>query len=80
MGQMKSIPSIHFLLKTIFPDSTPQAKWRSVFTRSSKVRVPMKPIDRIASVVHKIMYQKTILNVLIPDSLCLRLQVYHSRF
>ena len=75
MGQMNSISSIHFLLKIISPDSTPQAKWKSVFTRSSIVGGTMKPIDRIASIVHKMMYQKSILNVLIPDSLCLKLQV-----
>ena len=75
MGQMKSNPSIHFLPRTILSDSTPQVKWKSVFTRSSLGRVLMKPIDRVASTVHKMMYQKSILNVLIPDSLCLKLQV-----
>ena len=35
----------------------------------------MKTIEEAVNAVHKLMYQKTVLNVLITDSLCKRLSV-----
>ncbi len=35
----------------------------------------MKTIEEAMNIIHKLMYQRTVLNVLITDSLCKRLSV-----